>query len=214
MLVIGWMFSLAAIGCERSAGKVVSFEVRELGNFRFLVSRSDDPNYRNELSKTHWCSTAETRKNRPTAHYLDAVEPPIHAGEGYVKFGGHGDTVGSGAEKKDFLDIHVVNERIAFYTTGLIATFDACMTRVYFNVSEGARFADTMRNTPIRYPQYNIDFGLPFFTKLTPHENGGCFTINPERVDALTTYFYCTSDNGKTWSLETSTSRFAGPTKL
>lgn len=205
---------LGLIGCERTLGRLVSHEVRNLGNFRFLVTRSDVPYYGKELTKSYWCSTAETRKNRPTAHYLDATEPQIYKGEGYVKFGGHGDTEGSGNDKTDFLDIHVVNERIAYYTTGLIATFDACMTRVYFNVSEGARFADTMQNTPIRFPQYNIDFGPPFFTKLTPHENGGCFTVNPERVDGPATYFYCTSDNGKTWSLETSPSRVLAPTKL
>jgi hypothetical protein len=209
LIVMVGTLSLVVTGCERTAGKLVSHEIREVGKFRFLVSRSNDPNYRKELSKTYWCSTAATRANRPTAHYMDAVEPQIYKGEGYVKFGGHGDTVGSGSEKKDFLDVHVVNERVAYYTTGLVATFDACMTRIYFNVSPGARFEDTMQNTPIRYPKYNIDFDVLFFTKLTPHENGGCFTINPARVDTLTPYFYCTSDNGNMWSLETSISRFA-----
>ena len=195
-------------GCERKLGKLKSYEVREMGAFRFLVTRSDVPYYGKELSKTYWCSTAATRKNRPTGIGVDTSEPQIFKGEGYIIFAGHGDTEGSGDEKKNFLDIHVVDEQIAYSTTRLTVTFDACLTRTLLNIP-GTRFEATMRNTPIRYPDTIFDFGAPFFTKLTPHVGGGCFTINPERVDVPTTYFYCTSDKGKTWSLETSLNRLS-----
>ena len=199
---------LTLSGCERRLGKLKSHDVREMGAFRFLVTRSDVPYYGKELSKTYWCSTAATRKNRPTGPGLDTSEPQIYQGEGFIIFAGHGDTEGSGDDKKDFRDIHVVDEQIAYSTTRLTVTFDACLTRTLLNVP-GTRFEVTMRNTPIRYPDTIFDFGSPFFTKLTPHAGGGCFTINPERVDVPTTYFYCTSDKGKTWSLETSLNRLS-----
>ena len=195
---------LTLSGCERRLGKLKSHEVREMGAFRFLVTRSDVPYYGKELSKTYWCSTAATRKNRPApaAHMLDATEPQIFKGAGDLIFGGHGDTEGSGDEKKDFLDIHVVDDLTAYYTTGLVATFDACVTRVYFNVSSGARFEDTMRAFPIRYPDANMHFGTPFFSRLELRPQGGCFAIEPSYVDTAQRFFYCTADQGRTWRLE------------
>jgi hypothetical protein len=61
-------------------------------------------------------------------------------------------------------------------------------TAVRGRVVDGrTEFESSMKGLPIRYPQNNIDFDPPFFTKLTPHDGGGCFTINAVRVDAPTT---------------------------
>ena len=46
------------------------------------------------------------------------------------------------------------------------------------------------------------------------HQGGGCFEINPDYVDERKQYFYCSSDLGKTWTLETERKQILPPAPL
>jgi hypothetical protein len=201
-ILLVFAYVLVAQGCERRLGKQVFSEAREMGKFRFLVTKWEDANYP-EYSTTFWCSTRETRENRPSKHNLDNVQPPRFRDQGYMLFGGYGEMKTPNFVQPSFDEIQVVNDSTAFFPRGMTITFDSCRTRIHFNISEGAIFADTMRGKAIRFPESQIFGHPPFFTELIAFKDGGCLRINRLRIDDQNHYFYCTKDLGKSWTLET-----------
>ncbi len=103
----------------------------------------------------------------------------------------------------DQIKIEVYDKKTVYIESALSMTFDACRTRVYFNLGQGPRFAETMWDKGIRYPEFPAHLKTPFLRNMKVFEGGGCFEINPEYVDERKQYFYCSSDLGKTWTLET-----------
>lgn len=190
-------------GCERSEGRLIDSLMKSQGDFDFLIVRHTVTWY-DDYNVIFYCrspATFQAERNQ----FLDAAEPTGHAGNHWPTFRGYSRKI---VELKndippDQIKIEVYDKNTVYIESALSMTFDGCRTRVYFNLDKGPRFAETMWDKGIRYPEFPGNLKTPFLQNMKVHEGGGCFKINPEYVDERKQYFYCSSDLGKTWTLET-----------
>ncbi len=188
-------------GCERREGRYIDSTKTQLDDLEFLVVRNTVAWY-DEFTVGFYCRSPGTITSART-QFLDSAEPSQHKGQGWRTFSGYSKNITDLKSDSPLGAIQIYDSNTAYLESGLTMTFDGCRTRVYFNVSEGARFVDSMSGTGIRYPQRSHHYGAPFLRNMKVHEGGGCFEINPEYVEERKQYFYCSSDLGKTWTLET-----------
>lgn len=205
----GWMLGLSLscfmmVACERQAGAVIDTHHMTAGAMQFLAVRNAVKHYGGEVARGYWCQSNATKTapltTRETDPFWDS-RPKILDRTGYRFFGVTGERP-PGAGPPLFSEIRFVDARTAYSTAWLIVTFDACVTRTYFNVSNGAFFADSMLGLPIDFPETSGDSQPPFFESLEVHEGGGCFQVDARHVRDPRTFYYCTRDNGKTWTVE------------
>jgi hypothetical protein len=189
-------------GCERKSGRITDASRKNVGTFEFLSINRNIDWYGDEFAQSTWCRSPATIKSRPNnPKSTDSRMPPIFAQEsGWMWFGGSGGEKGDGSEKA-FSSLIVVNELVAYKVRGtLMVTFDGCVTRHIFGDSE---FDLTMRNMGLRVSTRGGGEKNTSLFDLSVHEGGGCFLINPKSTKNNETLYYCTSDNTKSWSVET-----------
>ena len=205
-----WLFYAAIVcivasGCERRAGAVIDARKITLGSMEFLAVRNSVKYYAPEIARSYWCRSIATKYgSKPTVDsdaFWDA-RPNVDDNADYRYFGTIGETASSASVLPVFSEIRSVHPLSAYSTANLVITFDACLTRTYFNISPHARLSDAMLGLPINFPDTNINTAPPFFDSLETFEGGGCLRIDANYVNAAQTYFYCSTDNGKNWTVE------------
>jgi hypothetical protein len=196
---------IAAVGCERQGGAVLSTQKITAGSMEFLAVRNSIKYYPSEVTRGYWCRSAATKSGLAPTRELDPfwdARPRVSDSADYRFFGAIGESAQAISATPVFSDIRFVDDRTAYSTSYLVVTFDACLTRTYFNVNPDARLADSMLGLPIDFPDTNINKVPPFFDSLEIHEGGGCFRIHANYVRLPQAFFYCTIDNGQNWTVE------------
>ncbi len=188
-------------GCERTPGRTIDTKIIKKDDLEILVIRRNVRWY-DEFVVKYWCRSPATMTSERSEDQ-DHLEPDTNFGQGWRYFSGYGTNTKYLLTDDPISKIAIYDSKTAYVDNSLTMTFDGCRTRVYFNWHDGSKFEATMTGKGIRYPQYQFNVGTPFLQNMKVHEGGGCFEINPEYVEERKQYFYCSSDVGKTWTLET-----------
>ena len=207
-----------ASGCDRKTGRTIDVEQFSENGFDFMVIRNKISLY-DEFTNRFWCRSIQSL-GAPRTEYSGQMEPPMHLNEGWRYMGGYGGRLENISKDIPRNHLKVISDQVAYVDKGDMAiTLDACRTRTYFLFSEGARFSTQIIADDVRYPgsprgklPYQVE--VPFLRDFKVHEGGGCFEINPEYVDERKQYFYCSSNLGKTWTLETERKQTPPPAPL